>query len=262
MKSKYFGIWFLLAISLAIITCISFLDEISLCGVRLKKSSIAESLLRERNSDAVCAEVVDTIDSIPVLEPVVTVDTMPQNIMIFGDSMLGGIAPRMAKYAKQNGHTLHTVIWDSSTTRLWAESDTLEYFLEKIKPTFIFISLGSNELYLRNPYKWQPYVEKVLEKIGEIPYIWIGPPNWKEDSGINDMIEQTVKSGAFFRSAGMHFDRKKDKVHPTTASAALWVDSIARWLPKSSNPILFELPADSIGKAKSNIVYLKALNKM
>lgn len=263
MKSRYIGVWLLLSVSLIVVAGISFLDDTSICGFELKKSTIAESLLKENRLPDVYAEVVDTIDSVPpVVIQEVVVDTLPQNIMIFGDSMLGGLAPRLAKYAKQNGHTLHSVIWDSSTTRLWAETDTLQHFIAEYKPTFIFISLGSNELYLRNPYKWKPYVDRILEKIGDIPYVWIGPPNWKEDSGINDMIAEATKPGTFFRSAGMKFDRKRDKIHPTTKSAALWMDSVARWMPKSAHPILMETPSDSIGKASAGIVYLKALNKM
>ena len=261
MKSGHIGLWLMLSVALIIISIISFANDINIMGYELKKSPIAEVLLHEE------AVVIDTdtlvFDSISIEEEVkAETDTMPQNIMMFGDSMLGGLAPRMAKYAKQNGHTIHSVIWDSSTTRLWAESDTLQYYLKKYKPTFVFISLGSNELYLRDPYKWQPYVERILAKLGDIPYVWIGPPNWKKDSGVNDMIAETTKPGTFFRSAGMEFKRKKDKVHPTTASSALWLDSVMRWLPKSAHPILAEMPSDSIGKASAGIVYLKALNKM
>ena len=263
MKSGYIGLWLLLFVGLVIITTISFADNINIIGYELKQSPIAETLLHEETLENDTHALTEHSDTIKVGEETkIETDTMPQNIMMFGDSMLGGLAPRMAKYAKQNGHIVHSVIWDSSTTRLWAESDTLEYFLNKYKPTYVFISLGSNELYLKDPYKWQPYVKKILEKLGDIPYVWIGPPNWKKDSGVNDMIAETTKPGTFFRSAEMEFKRKKDKVHPTTASSALWLDSVMRWLPKSAHPILSELPSDSIVKANAGIVYLKALNKM
>ncbi len=263
MKSGYIGLWLLLSVALIVISIISFSNDFSFLGYKLKKSPIAETLLYKEEISIDTADTDQFSDTIvEIKEVLVEIDTMPQNIMMFGDSMLGGLAKRMAKYAKQNGHSVHSIIWDSSTTRLWAESDTLEYFLNKYKPSFVFISLGSNELYLKEPRLWKPYVERILKKLGDIPYVWIGPPNWRKDSGVNDMIEETTKPNTFFRSEGMHFDRKSDKIHPTTASSALWLDSVMRWLPKSAHPILAEMPSDSIGKVNTGIVYLKALNAM
>ena len=104
-------------------------------------------------------------------------------------------------------------------------------------------------------------MEEIISKIGNIPYVWIGPPNWKEDAGINDMIQSVCAPGAFFRTKGMTFKRKKDGVHPTREASALWIDSVARWMPKSAHPILMNYPSDSIGKVNPNVIFLKALNK-
>ena len=81
---------------------------------------------------------------------------------------------------------------------------------------YVFISLGSNELYFKNPESRLPYIKKVLEMIDTIPYVWIGPPNWQKDSGINDLLERTCRSGSFFRTDGMELARKKDHIHPTS----------------------------------------------
>lgn len=188
-------------------------------------------------------------------------DSAPQSIFIFGDSMTFNLALRLAQYAKQNGHKINSVNWDSSNTKIWAESDTLAFYIDKFKPTQIFISLGSNELYFKKPESRLPYIEKILEMIDTIPYVWIGPPNWKEDSGINDLLAKTCKPGSFFRSEGMTFKRKKDNIHPTRESSALWIDSIVRWLPKSAHPFVADVPSDSIKKSNPHIVFLKALNK-
>ncbi len=64
-----------------------------------------------------------------------------------------------------------------------------------------------------------------------------------------------------FSGLRMEFKRKKDNIHPTRESSSLWVDSIMRWIPKSSHPFIVEMPSDSIGKVNPNIVFLKALNK-
>lgn len=258
-KNNYVALWLLLASALAIILFVAFFDDISIGNYTIRKAPVAETL-SARSSDLLPPPIEST-DSVTAVSDTVPTDTVPQNFLIFGDSMTYNLALRLAQYAKQNGHTIHAVNWDSSNTLIWAESDTLEYYIRKFRPTQIFISLGSNELYLKDPERRRTYVRRILGVIDTVPYVWIGPPNWTKDSGLNDMIESECRRGAFFRSEGMEFQRKADKVHPTRASSALWIDSIMRWIPKSAHPFRAEIPSDSIGKANPNIIFLKALNK-
>lgn len=265
MKSNYSGLWLLLTTALIIIVCIAFLPNgISIGSYTVKKAPIRATLLPERNelADSI-AEAADSIAEIEALiaaKPVVT-DSVPKSILLFGDSMTFNLALRLSKYAAQNGHTLHAINWDSSNTKIWADTDTLLHYIKEYNADFIFISLGSNELYFKQPQQRLPYVKRILEMIGDTPYVWIGPPNWKEDSGINDMLQAACAPGSFFRSAGMEFKRKKDKIHPTKEASALWIDSIMRWMPKSRHPILADFPSDSLGKVNTNIIFLKARNK-
>ena len=257
-KHSYAALWVLLAVALAIVITAAFVDDITFAGHTFKKAPIADLFVDKSVGKA------DTIavDSVPVnMKEEVTTDSLPHSLLIFGDSMTYNLALRLAQYAKQNGHIIHAINWDSSNTKIWAEHDTLQYYIRQFRPTQIFISLGSNELYFKNPESRTPYVKKIIEVIDTVPFVWIGPPNWKEDSGINDMLARICGPGRFFRSAGMEFKRKADHIHPTRQSSALWIDSIMRWLPKSAHPFLAEIPSDSVGKANPNIVFLKALNK-
>ena len=143
-------------------------------------------------------------------------DTASKTILFVGDSMLEGLGPRMASYAKKNGHKLYNVIWYSSTSEIWGSCDTLTYFIRKFKPDYILVSLGANELFVSNIKKKRAkYVQNILKQIGNIPYVWIGPPNWKPDTGINDLLQETLPAGNFFLTNGMKFDRAKDGAHPT-----------------------------------------------
>jgi hypothetical protein len=260
MKSQYTLLWLLLTVAIIIITIISFSDDLTIGGYTIKKSSIAENLTS--SSASIEDEANDiAVDSVAKIEVKNEIDSTAQNILLIGDSMTYNLAIRLAQYAKQNGHQLHAINWDSSSTITWANTDTLDYYIHEYKPTYIFISLGANELYLKHPESRKPEVRKILQKIGDIPYVWIGPPNWKEDSGINDMIAQEVRPGSFFKSAGMNFKRKKDKIHPTRESSAVWMDSIMHWMPNSSHPFLAETPSDSIGKVTPNVIFLKPYNK-
>ena len=140
-------------------------------------------------------EIMDTTSVIEVPEdtiPEIVVDTMPQRILFIGDSMLEGLARRFYDYAAKNGHDLHTVLWYSSNSERWAKTRTLDYYLEHVKPTYVVICLCSNELFVRDMDNRDQYIKTILSKIGNVPYVWISPPNWKDDTGINEVI---IKSG-------------------------------------------------------------------
>lgn len=249
----------MLVVALLLVLVYAFMDDVNIFGWHPKKAPLAKLIEKDFNEVDSLA-LIDPNAAQKIEEPVRT-DSLPQSIFIFGDSMTYNLALRLAQYAKNNGHSIHSINWDSSNTKIWAEYDTLAYYIKQYHPTQIFISLGSNELYYKDPTTRLPYINKILEVIDTIPYVWIGPPNWQEDCGINDLLARTCKPGSFFRSEGMEFKRKKDNIHPTRESSALWMDSIMRWIPKSSHPFLVDAPADSIRKTQPNMHFIKALNK-
>lgn len=263
MKSAYTGLWLLLATALAVFLLIEVSPDLDVAGWTPKKSRFTAFLTSEEASGPLQfgETVPDTLDILKEEVHKTETDTLPKSVLLFGDSMTFNLALRLACYAAQNGHSFHAVNWDSSNTKIWAESDTLQHYLKLYNVDFAFITLGSNEVYFKNPEVRLPYVKKILKKLEGIPYVWIGPPNWNKDTGINDMLAGVCAPGTFFRSEGMEFKRKADHIHPTRQSSALWMDSIMRWLPSSAHPILNEIPSDSLGKVKTNVIFLKALNK-
>ena len=150
MKSPYLPLWILLTVSLVIFVSISFAGDIKLGGWQIKKGKFNETLTLNNSITAV-EDTTFTEVNIPEEESeLVETDTLPKNIFLFGDSMTLNLALRMEKYAENNGHSFHAVNWDSSNTKLWAETDTLQYYLNKYKPDYVFISLGSNEVFFKN----------------------------------------------------------------------------------------------------------------
>lgn len=246
MNKNYLGFWLILAVGLVVVIVYSCLDNISIFGIEIKDSGIAERLTRAPQPDKtqLLTQNKPAADSAAREQEKPKLDTASQSILIIGDSMLEGLNPRLGAYAKKNGHHLNSVIWYSSTTKYFGECDTLKTFIKKFNPSFIFLSLGGNELFVRDIIEQRDkYVKKILADIGNIPYVWIGPPNWKKDTGINELIRRNVPAGNFFLSDGMHFERQKDGAHPTHESAALWMDSIARWMPlHGAHPIRLERP--------------------
>ncbi len=173
-------------------------------------------------------------------------DTTRQVILFFGDSMLEGLARRMSSYAGENGHTLHYVCWYGSSTQAWAGGKTLDVFLQKYKPTFVMICLGSNELYVRDIHRREQYVDDILSRLGDTPYVWIGPPAWRKDTGIIDVIRKKVGEKRFYESTRLKYQRGKDHMHPTFNSAYRWMDSVAVWMSSAQtlHPIRMKVPAE------------------
>lgn len=256
MKTNhYISLWLLLLAAFGLVAWASCYDKVTLFGHDFKTGTVVDELTF-RDEQLVKPSSVDffsdwlKIPDINVEESSLKpkfpaeVDTVPKTILFFGDSMLEGLSPRLADYCKENGHKLYTVIWYSSTTEVWGACDTLSTFIRQYNPDYIFACLGANELFVRDiKKKRQPYLDHLLAEIGDRPLLWIGPPNWKEDTGINDLLAENLEEGTFFLSNGMKFNRKRDGAHPTSASAAEWMDSVIRWMPaKCLHPIKLDMP--------------------
>ncbi len=170
-------------------------------------------------------------------------DTARQRILFIGDSMLDGLAPRLAGYAEANGYSYYCVIWYGSSTQSWATTRTLEHFVQQVKPTYLLISLGGNELFVRDLDERDQYIKTLVKKIGDLPYIWIGPPNWKPDTGINKLILANVGKDHFFDSSHLTLERRKDHAHPTPKAAAHWFDLVAKWMETDcAHPLRMKVP--------------------
>ena len=194
----------------------------------------------------------DSLPTPPEEEPIKEIkvhkpDLTKYRIMIFGDSMLEWLAKRLCDYTLENGYDLSSIIWYSSSTKLWATTDTLQYFLNRIKPDYVILCLGSNELFVRDLAKREKYIATIVERIGDRPFLWIGPPNWKKDTGIIDLIRKGVGEGRFFDSSDLELDRAEDNMHPSRSAAALWMDTIANWLNSSAarHPLKMDRPTQT-----------------
>ncbi len=196
--------------------------------------------------------------------PATSIDTASQHILLIGDSMVAGLMHRLQDYCEANGHVQNSVIWYSSSTKWYAQTDTISYFIQKHQPSFIIFVLGANELFIKDIIeKRTNFVMQIVSQFDSIPYIWVGPPNWKKDTGINEMIQNSVDSSHFFLSANLHFDRLSDGAHPTKASSVLWMDTIAIWImTKSSYRIkLYEPVVKAKNRASKFVTVVHPIEK-
>lgn len=249
MKRTYFSFFALLLVAFMLFAGLSFFKDGIEESFGINTATFASDLLSTPDDELELADVVTT-DSVSG-KAIATVeraplDTTKKNILFIGDSMLERLSPRIAAYAEENEHQMNTVIWYGSSTEVWATSGRAKECIQKYRPDYIIISLGGNELFVNDIIaRRTKYVKQIVAEFADIPYVWIGPPNWKKDTGINKMIQSVVPKGNFYLSytPDQHYERAKDGAHPTPASAAKWADRICKWIvEESNNPIVLNLP--------------------
>ncbi len=258
MKKSYKVLFTILAIALVGFFLFSQFDFPEKLG--LKKGKFNETLFASDKEEVTNKDTVATQEKKPNKNEM---DTTKKTILFIGDSMVECLFPRMSAYAKKNGHTFYAVVWYSATTEVYGTRTTVKEYIDKYHPDYILFSLGGNELFIRDiKENRQKYVDEIIRQFGDIPYIWIGPPNWKPDTGINDMIKSSVPEGCFYLSytPDQHYDRKKDGAHPTAASSNQWMDRICKWImTESAHRIRLEKPADGEKARPDDLVLLQPL---
>ena len=166
-----------------------------------------------------------------------------KKVLFIGDSMTGWMAERLEAYGIENGFEVTTVLWDGSTIAKWASDNRVARQIAKYKPDAVFISLGMNELLEKSPEKrLSGYVASIKKQLGDIPYIWIGPPSWPGKGNgeiLNDWLATALPQGRFYCSTSLNLARQsKTNPHPTKDAIQNWMDKVAEYID-SNNLINF-----------------------
>lgn len=203
----------------------------------LKKAS---NPFENKKSDSLAfADSVITIEKIRGdTNKTIKIDTSgKQRVLLIGDSQLEGLRKPIYNYCVLNNHDLvASILWYGSSTKLWGESDTLSYFLKQYQPTYLFIALGLNELFVNDMDNRREYIKNILATIKKfgVRYFWIGPAAWKQDKGITSLLAEM--NGAFFYPSHLlKLERANDKMHPSKDGAKVWMDSVATYVTSLRN---------------------------
>ncbi len=216
------------------------LMTVLLLGIMPLRAQFTDDLLLAVDS-IVELLVNDTVTAVPQTQKQARLqnDTTHHRILLFGDSMLDGVGRRFYEYAQESGHYLFTSIWYGSTTHSWARTTELDRLMDLVKPTFVIISLGTNDLGYHDLKARSESVKEILRVVGDIPYVWIGPaklPKLNKDFGVVDMLRETIGDDLYYNSYNERLARLKDNVHPTFAASAAWVDKVVRWMNRPEAP--------------------------
>jgi hypothetical protein len=205
--------------------------------------TFAKQMLKKINLDVFHPETTDSTTLTVVEEEVVVPDSTSQRFLFIGDSMVEPLAYRFYDYCKQSGDTMYAVTWHGSTTVAWS-GGTLDYYLNEVRPTYVIFCVGSNELHTKNMQLLNENLTRMLSKAGDLPCIFIGPPNTKPDNGLNDEIAKVFGKKRYFNSQTIEMERAKDHLHPTSKGARIWMDEVAEWMTSDSciHPVVLNKP--------------------
>jgi hypothetical protein len=152
-----------------------------------------------------------------------------RRVLLIGDSQLENLRQPIRKRLKDNNYELvASVIWYGSSTKQWASSDTLNYFISKFKPDFVLIALGLNELFVNDLDKRQSYADRIKAKLetAQMPYYFIGPAAWVKDKGITSVLQSTFGE-LFYPSHLLDLERAADGRHPSKKGGVIWFEEVA-----------------------------------
>jgi hypothetical protein len=158
-----------------------------------------------------------------------------EKILLVGDSQLEAMRNPFYNYVTINKHTLAaTVLWYGSSSKQWANTDTLNYYIKKYNPTMVVLVLGLNELFVNDFDQRRKNLQKIknqLTKAG-INHYWIGPAAWKKDLGITGIMQEEW-GNKFYPSHKLVLGRAKDNRHPSNDAAWVWMSAVAKETTKS-----------------------------
>lgn len=160
--------------------------------------------------------------------------TTDVTVLLIGDSMGQGVGWILSVYAQQRGYQLINLAAQNSTIIAWGSGTKLADELSYYDPDFLIICLGSNDLFGTDMASYQYLIQNMITQTGDTRFVWIGPPNWKEDYGLTDLLASEVGKGRYFSSKDLYLPRISDGIHPTLEGYRTWTDAFTEWIEKES----------------------------
>ncbi|HEX7997227.1 MAG TPA: SGNH/GDSL hydrolase family protein [Pyrinomonadaceae bacterium] len=161
------------------------------------------------------------------------VELKGKSVMLVGDSMAEGIGPHLQKKVEAAGGRFINAQERSSTIVWWQGSGKLRELLLKHRPDIVFIALGSNEIFIEEPHMRAPLIKAMVAELGTRPAFWIGPPCWKPDKGLINVIDENFQESHFYNSNDLQVARAPDGKHPTAQGYQYWTELIWNWYARA-----------------------------
>jgi lysophospholipase L1-like esterase len=167
--------------------------------------------------------------------------TLPQGTVVLqiGDSMADALGKDLGRELEARG--VRSILKAKEATYIpeWAGfSMGLKNLLAIHKPDLVIITLGGNEVAMRDPSVRAEPVRQIVEAIGDRPCVWVGAPLWGPHTGILDVIRTNCSPCRFVDTNALvpNLERLKDGVHPTLPERKRWAKAMIGWLGRQRDP--------------------------
>ncbi len=143
-----------------------------------------------------------------------------------GDSMVGGgLCKALAPKFKAEGTRFVRDVWESASILEFDESDRMQTLMKKHDPDLVLITLGANDVFNKHPEFLAKHIASIAKKVGHRDCVWIGPPLWKGDAGLVEVLRTSSAPCRFYDSQGLVLARAGDHIHPTDKGGEVWADA-------------------------------------
>lgn len=149
-------------------------------------------------------------------------------VLHVGDSMVGGnwgLTRALEQKFSAEGAKFVRDYKVSESIISYDHSPKLKSLLEKHHPDIVILTLGTNDVFVPYPASMAANVQNIVKRIGARECYWMGPPTWKPDTGIVNVLKDNVTPCKFYDSSSLKLQRSGDGIHPTDRGGADWATS-------------------------------------
>jgi lysophospholipase L1-like esterase len=118
----------------------------------------------------------------------------------------------------------------------WASGPELTQFVVDENPDLVLISLGANELQVKDTQRLASRIEKLVAKFNGRACVWVAPPKpQREHNDLLDVIRAHCAPCVYLDTTQLYPDMPllKDRVHPTMPARVEWARRVADWLERA-----------------------------
>ncbi len=166
-------------------------------------------------------------------------DLHGKTVLHAGDSMVGGnggLAKGLSAIFKAQGARFVRDAEVAVSIRKYSQAPRFRRLLEHYQPDIVILTLGANDVFLPSPDYFAPYVESIVKAVGARECYWVGPPTWKPDTGIVNVIREHAGRCKFFDSSHLDLARAKDHIHPSDSGGEEWASQFWAFFQGKTSP--------------------------
>jgi lysophospholipase L1-like esterase len=115
---------------------------------------------------------------------------------------------------------------ESSSTVSWADERLLQDAMYKHDPDLVLISLGSNELFVKDLKRRAAAIQRLVKDTRGRACLWIAPPAWTRDRGFIGVLRDNLGHCKYFDSLQLKLPRMADGRHPSWSGGYRWASAV------------------------------------